>query len=366
MKKRVLWLSVVFLLVTVLFVGRGDVFAQAAEVGGIIAFCSQGVLDHNGDPLQGDAQGGDLIQLIYAGLDGVSNGALPDGGTKGDDVLLGSSYVGAGYPFEAAAGRFSALFQHELLQPDTTVYLRAWNYGEFTGQESDLGYGDSQPFDIPNTGNALVPPQYDVNQWSITYIFPIELATFSATARNGFVQLQWVTASETDNAGFYLYRSGAPDGERMQLNDKMIAGQFNSDVKNEYSYRDESIEENTIYYYWLADVGTDGLMTYHGPVEVQTMALPEEFALDQNYPNPFNPTTTIGYSIKNQGHVQLNIYNIRGQLIRQLVNEIQFAGHYDIVWNGKDENGIRVPSGTYVYVLQTEAFKDSKKMVLMK
>ncbi len=362
MNKRVLWLPI--LIIFMMILGNNLIFAQ--NTGGLMAFCSEGILDVSGDPLQGNAQGGDLIQLIYIGPDGIHNPPTSQGQTTGDDLLLGTSYVGAGYPFEAAAGRFSDLFSHALLQPDTTVYLRAWNYAEFTGEESDLGYGDSQPITITNSGNSLLPPQHNFTRWSISYVFPVELATFMAVAQNGYVLLEWVTESETDNAGFYLYRSTHPDGEQTRLNDQMIHGQYNSQVKTEYSYKDEKIDENTIYYYWLADVGTDGLMSYHGPVEVQTKTLPVEFALYQNYPNPFNPTTTIGYSIKDQGPVHLSIYNIRGQLVRRLVDEIQFAGHYNILWNGRDDHGVRVPSGTYVYVLETESFKDVKKMVLMK
>ncbi|MEJ2721741.1 MAG: T9SS type A sorting domain-containing protein [bacterium] len=91
--------------------------------------------------------------------------------------------------------------------------------------------------------------------------------------------------------------------------------------------------------------------------------------LYQNYPNPFNPTTTIRYSIKERGRVSLRIYNAAGQLVRTLVDEIQSpreAG-YSVLWNGRNDAGMPVASGVYMYKLTAErGFQDVKKLVLLK
>lgn len=97
---------------------------------------------------------------------------------------------------------------------------------------------------------------------------------------------------------------------------------------------------------------------------------PASFAnrLDNAYPNPFNPATTIKYSIAEQGHVTLNVYNVAGQLVRRLVNEAQSpqAGGFVAEWNGTSDAGTEVSSGVYFYRLEANGFKETKKMVLLK
>jgi len=85
-----------------------------------------------------------------------------------------------------------------------------------------------------------------------------------------------------------------------------------------------------------------------------------------NYPNPFNPTTTINYSLQENSKVTLNIYNIKGQKVKQLVSNQLSAGQHSVIWNGKDENNKSVSSGIYFYKLKTENFKKTKRMILLK
>ncbi|MCK4654686.1 MAG: T9SS type A sorting domain-containing protein [Candidatus Cloacimonetes bacterium] len=85
-----------------------------------------------------------------------------------------------------------------------------------------------------------------------------------------------------------------------------------------------------------------------------------------NYPNPFNPTTTISYSLKENAKVSLNIYNIKGQKVKTLVNETKPAGEHSAIWNGRDSNGNRVSSGIYFYKLKSNRYEKIKKMILIK
>jgi hypothetical protein len=90
-------------------------------------------------------------------------------------------------------------------------------------------------------------------------------------------------------------------------------------------------------------------------------------SLAQNYPNPFNPTTTIKYTIKEQAHVSLKIYNVAGQLVKTLVNDVQKPDAVKPVeWHGLNNAGQRVSSGVYFYKLVTKDFTQTKKMVLLK
>jgi predicted extracellular nuclease len=89
--------------------------------------------------------------------------------------------------------------------------------------------------------------------------------------------------------------------------------------------------------------------------------LPVQYALAQNYPNPFNPSTVIVYDLPSAGFVALKIYNILGQEVETLVNEIQTPGRYTVRFSGTT-----LPSGVYFYRLQSGAFSQVKKMLLVK
>ncbi len=88
--------------------------------------------------------------------------------------------------------------------------------------------------------------------------------------------------------------------------------------------------------------------------------------LRSNYPNPFNPETTINFSVKENGPVSVSVYNVKGQLVRNLVNDVRSAGNHSVVWNGKDNNGRDVSSGVYYYKMNAGKYSSTKKMVLMK
>lgn len=90
------------------------------------------------------------------------------------------------------------------------------------------------------------------------------------------------------------------------------------------------------------------------------------YELGQNYPNPFNPSTTISFALPQAGEVNLTIYNIYGQLVRQLVAGQMTTGRHSVIWNGKNERGQQVASGMYLYVLKAGEFTAHRKLVLMK
>jgi len=92
---------------------------------------------------------------------------------------------------------------------------------------------------------------------------------------------------------------------------------------------------------------------------------PEKVSLN-NYPNPFNPTTTIAYSLPNDGLIELRIFNVKGQLVKTLIDGEQLAGSYEMVWNGRDNNKKSVSSGIYFYKLSTKDKTIMKKMLMLK
>jgi hypothetical protein len=98
----------------------------------------------------------------------------------------------------------------------------------------------------------------------------------------------------------------------------------------------------------------------------ESATMPESYALEQNYPNPFNPSTSIAFSVKEAGEVQLSIYNLHGQEVRTLASGNYASGKYAITWDGKDERGQIVPSGVYLYKLRVNGFAQTRKMIFMK
>ena len=94
--------------------------------------------------------------------------------------------------------------------------------------------------------------------------------------------------------------------------------------------------------------------------------LPSVTTLSANYPNPFNPSTTISFATTKESNVRIDIYNVRGQRVKVLVNDIYTAGYHNVEWNGKDENDRDVASGVYFYRMQSNDFNQTRRMVLMK
>ena len=94
--------------------------------------------------------------------------------------------------------------------------------------------------------------------------------------------------------------------------------------------------------------------------------IPSVFSLSQNYPNPFNPITKMNYNLPMRSKVNISIYNVLGQEIKTLVNEVQEYGYHSILWNGKDNFGRDMASGVYFTRMVSKGFTQTKKMLLVK
>ena len=94
--------------------------------------------------------------------------------------------------------------------------------------------------------------------------------------------------------------------------------------------------------------------------------IPNQFSLSQNYPNPFNPVTTIQYSANKESTIRLIIYNVRGQQVRKLVSGLISAGNHSATWDGRDDYGSLVSTGTYIYRLEKDGKSISRKLVFIK
>ena len=93
---------------------------------------------------------------------------------------------------------------------------------------------------------------------------------------------------------------------------------------------------------------------------------PIRYYLYQNYPNPFNPITTLRYSLPEYEIVNIMIYDIKGSIVKTLINTSQSAGYKSMQWNATNDRNEPVSAGFYIYTIQAGAFKQTKKMVLLK
>jgi hypothetical protein len=146
-----------------------------------------------------------------------------------------------------------------------------------------------------------------------------------------------------------------PPQENIVVAVAVIAGENLYDLK-------ENIKSARLKYY---DMKTE--------VESEEHSIPNVYSLGQNYPNPFNPTTTIPFRVNSSQlmvhspiHTTLVIYNILGQKVKTLVEDEVLPGIYEIVWDGKNDKGSEVTSGIYFYRLETDGFKQTKKMILLR
>ncbi len=129
-------------------------------------------------------------------------------------------------------------------------------------------------------------------------------------------------------------------------------------------------------YYWRVRSKTSGSTSNYsntGNFKVGSVTsvdgdeeLPLSYSIEQNYPNPFNPTTTINYSLPEANFVTIKIYNMLGQEVKTLLSEEVKAGRHNVNWNGENNFGIKVSSGTYIYRITAGEFVQAKKMILLK
>jgi len=201
---------------------------------------------------------------------------------------------------------------------------------------------------------------------------PVELTSFTASAINGKVNLEWATATETNNKGFEIQRSVLEDsfvGVRGQRSEWMtlgfVEGYGTTSESHSYSYSDDNINSGN-YSYRLKQIDYNGSFEYSDIVNIGIDNAPGEFVLEQNYPNPFNPTTKITFSLPDDSRVILNLYDVLGQKVRSLLNTDLTAGKHTLNF---DASGLN--SGTYFYRIDTEEVEGNKyslvkKMILMK
>jgi hypothetical protein len=191
----------------------------------------------------------------------------------------------------------------------------------------------------------------------------VELTSFAATAvKQSEAQLSWTTASEVHNYGFDIERKHTTLAANSPWqNIAFLPGGGTSNSPRNYSYVDVGLAPGR-YAYRIKQINTDGSFEYHSAVEVMIGSVPKVLALSPNYPNPFNPSTTIEFTVPEDGHVTMKIYSIIGQEVATLFNGNAHAGVIQKV----TFDASSLASGMYVSRLQYGNKTLLHKMMLMK
>ncbi len=186
---------------------------------------------------------------------------------------------------------------------------------------------------------------------------PVELTSFTAVANGKNVELKWTTATEQNNHGFDVERMSNGAWSKIGF----VQGAGNSNAPKAYSYSDAGLSNGTVLYR-LKQIDRDGKFTYNNAIEVVVNATVSRYELSQNFPNPFNPTTTIRFALPTAEQASVKVYDMTGREVAELFNQVAAAGQvYNVQFTGTG-----LASGIYLYVLQTQSYREVRKMSLLK
>jgi len=250
----------------------------------------------------------------------------------------------------------------------------------FPGSESAMAYivfnpsqtvppiTDMDPYEGDKMAASFAAVEPTNDDWMITP--RINLGDNSA--------VKFYAKSHTSNYGLERFRVGVstmdviiPQGFQYITGASHVEAPTNW---TEYIY-DLSAYDNQDVYIAIRCVSDDAFVFYVDNFSVHTdggssaedpTAPMLQTELKGNYPNPFNPTTTIRYSVKEAGPVEIEIYNVKGQLVKHLMQEDKAAGEHTVIWNGNDENNQAVSTGVYFYKMNAGKYSSTRKMIMMK
>lgn len=184
---------------------------------------------------------------------------------------------------------------------------------------------------------------------------PVELSSFSVSFNQNAVSLKWQTETEVDNYGFEVERRTFDNWVKIGF----VQGSGNSNSPKSYIYVDKNLEGGSKFEYRLKQIDTEGKFEYSSLVKVEI--IPNQYQLMQNYPNPANPTTKIKFTLPKETELKIVLYDMLGERMKTLAEGKYEAGFYDVELVGSD-----LPSGVYMYSLESTDFVNTKKLMLLK
>ncbi len=314
--------------------------------------------------------GGTLTTSFISSNPGTNGLPLSDGvvtienvGVDGYWILLAADGLSGGtYNVDMTADGFTGITDYTKLHLLKRTYSS--NNWSIEGTHSECTGSNTTP--VLHRVGLTTFSEFSVGS-TIDNPFPVELILFEADITGGNVNLNWGTATELDNYGFYIERKSEND-KWMQIG--FVDGFGNTNSPKSYSFVDKDIQ-NGRYCYRLKQIDNNNNISYSKELEIEINFKPKEFVLYQNYPNPFNPVTIIKYSIPVDSRVIIKIFNTIGEELSQQKNEILQAGYYEVVF---DINKLpyKLTSGVYFVTIKAiplngnNEFNKVKKMILLK
>lgn len=195
---------------------------------------------------------------------------------------------------------------------------------------------------------------------------PVQLTSFTATASRLNAELKWITATEMHNYGFEVERRSIAGTSEKPIAAEwvkvgFVKGAGTSTSPKEYTFVDANLKPGR-YAYRIKQIDNDGAFTYATNAEVMIGEAARVFALEQNYPNPFNPSTKIEFTVPNNGHASLRVYNMLGQEVAVLFNGRAEAGRiHQTIFDAS-----QLATGMYFYHLEFGNQQTVKKMLFVK
>jgi hypothetical protein len=236
----------------------------------------------------------------------------------------------------------------------------------FTGYGTHIAAYLNSTSSVQTAGDINANGTFAFSNWTDP-LLPVELTSFVSNVNGRQVNLNWETKTEVNSSKYEIERAlvSTKDATVTWSSVGTINAAGNSNSPKKYSYTDKNLQAGK-YQYRLKMIDNDGSYKLSAVVETD-IALPKSFQLSQNYPNPFNPSTKIDYQVPVDAKVIMEVYNITGQRVMELVNQEQSAGYYTV-----DFGASKLSSGVYIYriVASDKAtgnnFSSIKKMMLLK
>lgn len=288
--------------------------------------------------------------------------------------------VGAGETFNIGGASMSSktvTIRHSLGFIPMNAYWRMKNANDVWGSWYELSTGldvTFAQFTLPLEAENEIQVVFPETEDSMVQTLPIELSSFTAApTAEYFVKLRWITQSETNVTGYHILRNYINDLSSAQIISLMMDA-TNTTSETTYTFVDNDVSPG-VWYYWLKINEFDGSFEYNGPVVINLVRNPDDPAIPDIpivqgirgiFPNPFNPSTTVSYSLPESRVVQIDIYNIRGEHVRNLYSGIARSGMNWVAWDGKTDNGQNCTSGVYYTRLKAGSIDQVRKMMMLK
>ena len=211
-------------------------------------------------------------------------------------------------------------------------------------------------------GVELVPDEVILEIELIEKLIPVSGLQYTLLDDNGYngVELRWSTPSETSRSGTGKGAGRALRGYRILRNDVVIEENVQDTLFTDYP------PVSGIYIYGVQGVYDSGISPAVYTGELELIRPPIRTELQSSYPNPFNRSTTLKFTLATEEHVTLEIFNIRGVLVREVVSEQLHPGEYRYFWTGDDRKGRRMASGVYLCKMSAGAYRGYIKLLLLK